>query len=141
MLRCCLIGAITLALNISSVRAADEVVLFDKKTDAALADQIAVMVSNAAHSTGKTPMLLGYTVSRPKENRVVLDLNLVYYGGITKVKYPATASVKIDTSANMIEVLEIEFKDEKNNIPPSKTKLDGLRGSLAAKISEAKPKK
>ena len=127
--------------GLCSANAAEDVMLFDKKTDAALADQVAVMICNAAHPTGKTPMLLGYTVSRPKENRVVLDLNLVYSGGITKVKYPATASVKIDMSANMVEVLEIEFKDEKNNIPANSKNLDKLKGPLAAKISESKPKK
>jgi hypothetical protein len=98
-------------------------------------DALTKAVSEAAHSTGKSPAWTKFDYAEPKERRTVLTITLEYKGAVTGTKHAADAVLTFDTGdPKTWELLTIEFKDKDNNIPPSKEKL----AELTKKLNKAK---
>jgi hypothetical protein len=114
-----------------SVRAADdEVPTFKKRGDQekAFVTKVGASIIKAARFKPQKIELDKYEITDPKKDRKDLKIKMIYHGLVTKKKYTADITVKVDSGdKDKWEVLRIDYEDNNPSLTkPNRTKIDDL---------------
>jgi hypothetical protein len=88
---------------------------------------VGTAIVKAAHKTAANIDLVKYEYTEPKPNRKELAIKMEYKGAVTKKRYVADITVKIDaTNKDAWEVLNIDYVDTNSAIKHNENKIQDL---------------
>lgn len=134
----CLLGAAAVpAVHAQDAKLDDKMELtrflggqMDAKEAKRFAVAFAKQITLAAHPTASNPDFRTMRIERRNDGEVAVSMTVEYYGGLVGKQYPATITLRVNTSQSPWEIADILFADSANRIPPNLQKLSVLRRKL-----------